>query len=240
MPALNQLPIAIHADAANLADIVRLAALPLVKGVTTNPSLLSKAGVTNYEAFAREALAAANGKPVSLEVLADDLPEMLRQARDIAKWGANAVVKIPVTTSAGESTYSVTSELARDGVRVNLTAVTSLKQILPVLNGRYTEAPAIISVFAGRIADSGADPEVAMMDFSEALGLNERTKLLWASTREPYNIMQAWRSGCSIITVPPAILAKAIEKWGADMDAESLALVAMFAKDGRAAGLTIP
>jgi transaldolase len=205
---IADLKIKIFADGADLDGIAALAGNPLIAGFTTNPSLMRKAGVRDYETFAREVLCIASGRPVSFEVFADDFAGMIEQARTIASWGSNAVVKIPVTNTKGEFTGEVLRALSADGISLNVTAVFTHVQVQAIADVLEPEAQAIISVFAGRIADTGIDP-VSFMEMARwSLRCRTKVQLLWASTRELFNIFQAERCGCDIITVTPDILAK--------------------------------
>jgi transaldolase len=229
----------IYVDTADLDQIAFFAPDSRVGGFTTNPTLMKKAGVTDYEGYARKVLKTALGKPVSLEVIADTPKEIYRQGMKLASFGKNVVVKVPVTTTLGVNLTPTIYRLAEQGVKVNVTAVTTVEQFKKVLpRTRERFAPFVISLFMGRIADSGVHPGKV----SEACLLRRRhtqTKLLWASVREPYNIAQAELFDFDIITVPPAILEKAWEKEGADMKKESLALVKQFHADAKASGLKL-
>lgn len=229
------LPIEIHVDTGNVLEAVDFAARDYVKGLTCNPTLLRKQSLASYEVACKDLLAAALGKPVSLEVIADDFPEMKRQALLLASWG-NVLVKIPVTLTDGTSTAPLINHLSAEGVKVNVTAVTTAKQVVDVLN--IANYPHVISIFAGRIADSGVSPNDLVRG---AVGACRpaRVKVLWASTRQPLDIYTAYRCGASIVTVPPAILQKAVEKAGVDMGAESLGIVKMFYNDAKAAGYVL-
>lgn len=211
---------------------------PRVKGFTTNPTLARKAGVTNYEAWAREALVIADNLPVSLEVLSDNFDEMRRQGRKLAALGPYAYVKIPVTNSAGHPTYDVIRDLTSAGVKVNVTALTTTTQVYCVARILNPEVPAILSVFAGRIADTGIGPKPIMRNCKALIGAKP-WQLLWASTREVYNIRQAEAAGCDIITVSPELLAKAALLWGYDPEMMSLDTVRQFARDAREAGFVL-
>src|SRR5262249_53303275 len=208
MDRLNQLKVKIFADGADFDGIVKLSGHPLVKGFTTNPRPARKAGVTDYEAFGRKVLAAVPDRPVSLEVFADDFDEMARQARAIATWGPNVNVKIPVTNTRKEFSGELIRELSEDGVTVNVTAILTLDQVRRVTAALSPKTPAIVSVFAGRIADTGVDPVPLMAEAVKILKTRPKAELIWASPRELLNIFQADDVGCHIITVTNDILSK--------------------------------
>ncbi len=239
MTPLSRLRIRIYADGADRAGILRLHALPFIHGITTNPTLMRKAGVADYEAFARDVLQVVTDKPVSLEVLADDFPEMRRQALKISAWGKNVYTKIPVTNSRGETSVPLIRELTAAGVKVNVTAILALAQVRAVAQALESDVPAVVSVFAGRIADTGVDPMPIMRDARAALADRPRAELLWASVREVLNILQADATGCDIVTVTHDILAKAQAMLGQDLADLSLDTVRMFARDAREAGFQL-
>lgn len=228
----------IFADGADLNCIVALCRNPLIKGFTTNPTLMRKAGVGNYEAFARQLLAAIPDHPISLEVFADDFEDMIAQGRVIASWGANVNIKIPVTTTNGAFTGPVIRALANTGVIVNVTAITTVEQVKRVADCLLPQVPAIVSVFAGRVADTGRDPVPVMRDALRILRNRPKAELLWASPREILNIFQADDIGCHIITVSHDLLAK-LSLVGKDLDEYSLETVKMFHRDAIAAGFEI-
>jgi transaldolase len=232
------LRIKIFADGADLDAMLRLAADPRIRGFTTNPTLMRKAGIADYEAFGRRVLAAIPDRPVSLEVFADDFPTMERQARAIAGWGANAYVKIPVTDTAGPSAAPLIERLSADGIALNVTALLTLDQIRATAAALAPAAPAVVSVFAGRIADTGVDPVPMMEEALRILGERPRAELLWASPRELLNIVQADAIGCHIVTVTGDLLAK-LELLGKDLAAYSRETVEMFRRDALAAGYSI-
>ena len=234
----NPLKVKIFADGANLDEIRKLASNPNVKGFTTNPTLMRKAGIIDYEAFGREVLAAVPDFPVSLEVFADDLPSMLAQGLAIASWGKNVNVKVPVTNTKGEFTGSVIKELAKAKVVLNITAIMTLQQVKDVAACLNPDITAIISVFAGRIADTGLDPIPLMVQCRDALKHLPKAELLWASPRELLNIFQADEMGCHIITVTNDVLAKLALR-GKDLQQYSLETVQMFYRDATAAGYKI-
>jgi transaldolase len=234
----KSLKIKIFADGADLAGIRALYANPLVRGFTTNPTLMRKAGIADYEAFGREVLAAVPDRPVSLEDFADDFDEMIAQARTIAGWGANANVKIPVSNTRGEFAGPVIKTLASAGVTLNVTAVMTVEQVERVAACLDPAVPAIVSVFAGRVADTGRDPMPHMQRCRDALSHLPKAELLWASPRELLNIFQADAVGCHIITVTSDVLAK-LALVGKSLDDYSLETVKMFYRDAVAAGYKI-
>jgi transaldolase len=228
----------IFADGADLAGIMALYKNPLIKGFTTNPTLMRKAGIEDYEAFAHQLVAAVPDRPISFEVFADDFDEMIAQGRLIASWGRNVNVKIPVTTTKGAFTGSVIRTLANAGVIVNVTAITTAEQVKQVAECLAPNVPAIVSVFAGRVADTGRDPIPVMQASLRALSGRPKAELLWASPRELLNIFQADEIGCHIITVSHDVLAK-LSLIGKDLDEYSLETVKMFYRDATAAGFKI-
>jgi transaldolase len=236
MISLNTLKIQIYADGADKAGILGLYAKPYIKGFTTNPSLLKRSGVKDYEAFAREILQTVAAKPISLEVFSDDFPEMKRQALKIAAWGKNVYVKIPITNSRGDSSLPLIRELAVQKVQLNITALFTLGQVRDVAGALNPAVPSVVSVFAGRIADSGRDPMPLLRASRALLEGQPKAELLWASVREVLNILQAEESGCHIVTVPHDILGKAAKLLGMDLGALSLDTVRMFAKDAADVG----
>jgi len=218
--------------------MVRLAADPHIKGFTTNPTLMNAAGIRDMEGFAREILEAIPDKPISFEVFADEFDEMERQALKITTWGPNVYVKIPVTNTRGVSASSLTSRLCEQGVKLNLTALMTPVQVAEVAEALAGGPPAIVSVFAGRIADSGVDPIPLMRESLEILKPHAGIELLWASPREVLNIVQADQLGCHIITVTHDLLKK-LSNLGKDLTEFSLDTVKMFFNDGQAAGFAI-
>ncbi len=239
MPSLTDLKIHLYADGADKAGILDLYAKPYIKGLTTNPSLMKKAGIRDYEAFARDVLQVVTAKPISLEVFTDDPVEMKRQALKIAGWGANVYTKIPITNSRGESCLPLIKELGQAGVKLNVTALLTLKQVAGVAEALNPAVPAVVSVFAGRIADTGVDPMPMMRACGALLHAHPKAELLWASTREVLNIFQAQECGCAIITVPHDILGKAAKMYGLDLTELSLDTVRTFAKDATDAGFKL-
>jgi len=236
MKTLSDLRIQIYADGADKAGILDLYGKAYIKGLTTNPTLMKKAGIKDYEAFARDILQSVTAKPISLEVFSDDFSEMKRQALKIASWGNNVYVKIPVTNSRGEPSTPLIRSLPAAGVKLNITALLTLTQVKEVAAALNPEIPSVVSVFAGRIADAGVDPMPIMRKSRELLVNQPKAELLWASVREVYNILQAEECGCQIVTVTHDILAKAAKMLGMDLTALSLDTVKMFARDAGEAG----
>ena len=239
MRTLNDLRVKIFADGADKAGMLQLNANPLIQGLTTNPTLMRKAGLSDFEAFARDVLQSITVKPLSLEVFSDEFPEMKRQALKINSWGKNVYVKIPITNTRAESSLPLVRELARDGVKLNVTAILTLAQVEGVAAALNPGVPAVVSVFAGRIADTGVDPVPMMQQCKTILAGLPQAELLWASVREILNIFQADDSGCDIVTVQHDILAKALKMAGMDLTALSLDTVKMFANDAKAARFTL-
>jgi transaldolase len=238
MPNIDQLKVKLFADGADLESMLALYRDPKIKGFTTNPTLMNKVGITNYESFAKEVLAVIPDRPVSFEVFADDLENMLAQAKVIASWGPNVNVKIPITNTRGEFTGPIIKELADANVQLNITAIMTPKQVKAVAKNLSPKTPAIVSVFAGRIADTGLDPMPIMRECIEILRELPKSELLWASPRELLNIIQANEVGCHIITATPDVLGKLklLEK---DLTEFSLETVQMFYNDAEAAGYMI-
>lgn len=229
-------PIKIFADGADPSRMIWLANDPGIDGFTTNPTLLRQAGITNYREFATSIMAVTD-KPISFEVLADDAETMRAQAMLIHGWGPNAYVKIPIVNTHGDTTIALMRDLASDGVKINVTAVTTMAQATQAAHILRGGPPSIVSVFAGRIADTGVDPlPIIHRALDES---SQPTEVLWASAREILNIRQASESGCHIITLPYPLIQKARELWGKDLDDYSRETVQMFATDAEAAGLTL-
>ena len=226
----NKFNISIYADGADLSDMVKLSKINFIDGLTTNPSLMRAAGVKNYKNFAKNILKKIKKKPISFEVFSDDLLEMEKQALKISKWGKNINVKIPITNSKGVKTKSLIQKLSRSGIICNVTAIFTLNQIKDLMNNMDKNSNIILSVFAGRVADSGRDPEILMTECSKYLKKFKNAKLLWASTREIFNIYQAARSGCHIITVPDNLLSK-LNLINKNLNLFSKETVQMFYKD---------
>jgi transaldolase len=238
MTDLSSLKVKIFADGANLDGIRTMAANPLIKGFTTNPSLMRKADVADYETFARAVLKIVPDRPVSFEVFADESGEMERQALEIASWGANVNVKIPVTNTEGAFSGDLIARLSHAGVTVNVTAIMTLQQVNDVVACLSAKTPALVSVFAGRIADTGCDPVPIMRDCVAALKEKPLSELIWASPRELLNIFHADSVGCQIITVTNDVLGK-LPIIGKNLDEYSLETVKMFYDDAASAGFTI-
>jgi transaldolase len=228
----------LFADGASLTDFTRLYASGQAAGFTTNPTLMHKAQITDYEGFARTLLARIPDLPISFEVFSDEFDEMKRQARKIASWAANVYVKIPITNTRGDSSLPMVRELAAEGVKVNVTAILTLDQVAGAVDALNADVPAIISVFAGRIADTGRDPVPVMRAAVALASLTPKTEVLWASLREVFNIHQARDCGCHIITATPDILKK-LELTGKDLGELSRETVAMFHRDAIAAGFSL-
>jgi len=235
MKSIEQLNVKIFADGADKAGMLEMAAKPYIKGLTTNPTLMRKAGITDYRSFAREIIAAIPDKPISFEVFSDEFHEMESQAREIAGWGKNVYVKIPVTNTRREPSYDLVRRLSRAGVKVNVTAMTTLSQVRDVAANVAGGAPCYVSVFAGRVADTGVDPVPLMAEAVEVLRPCSSAELIWASPRELLNIFQADATGCHIITVTNDILKK-LSLVGKDLGDYSLETVKMFYNDARQAG----
>ena len=238
MSDVKRLKVKLFADGADLAGMKEMAANPMIKGFTTNPTLMRKAGIADYKAFALDVLKVIPDRPVSFEVFADDFKEMEAQAFEIASWGKNVNVKIPVTNTKREFCGPLVERLSRAGVQVNVTALMTVDQVKRVTERLAAETPAIISVFAGRIADTGLDPVPLMAEAVKVMRAKPRAELIWASPRELLNIFQADSVGCHIITATNDILKK-LSLVGKDLDAYSLETVEMFYKDAKAAGYTI-
>jgi transaldolase len=236
--ALDALQVKLFADGADLDGIAALAADPRIAGFTTNPTLMRKAGITEYETFSRSVLDIITGRPISFEVFADEPREMLRQARRLAVWGDNVYVKIPVTDTAANPTDAVVRELTADGVKVNVTALMTEAQVARVLATLAGTSGAYVSVFAGRIADTGRDPVPAMHRNALACEAVPNVELIWASPRELLNVFQAHAAGVHVITATHDILAK-LALVGKDLDEYSLDTVKMFHRDAATAGFTL-
>ena len=238
MSETPRLKVKLFADGADLKGMREMAANPLIKGFTTNPTLMRKAGVADYAAFARDVLQIIPDRPVSFEVFADDFDEMEVQAHEIASWGRNVNVKIPVTNTRREFCGPLVERLCKAGVQVNVTALFTLDQVKRVAERLAPETAAIVSVFAGRIADTGRDPVPLMAEAVRILKAKPKAELIWASPRELINIFQADAIGCHIITATNDILKK-LSLVGKDLDHFSLETVEMFYRDAKAAGYTI-
>jgi len=238
MGNIDSLKVKIFADGADKAGMIEMYTKPLIKGLTTNPTLMKKAGITDYEGFAKDILKVIIDKPLSLEVFSDDLDEMKRQAVKIAAWADNVYVKIPITNTKKESTCTIVKELSDSGVKLNITAIMTLEQVRDVVLNLNPEVPAYVSVFAGRIADTGIDPIALMAAAVEITKLKPKAEVIWASPRELLNIFHADQIGCQIITVTNDILKK-LDLVGYDLEDYSLDTVKMFYNDATAAGFKI-
>lgn len=234
----TDLNIKVFADGADLSVMRTLNENPYVSGFTTNPSLMRSAGVEDYRSFALEVLAAIPAKPISFEVFADDFPTMEAQAREIATWGANANVKIPATNTKGESSAPLISRLSSDGVVLNITALFTVARVKEVADALNAATPAILSVFAGRLADVGIDPIPVMREAVAVAKPKPKAELLWASTREVFNVFEAQRIGCHIITAPEGVIKK-LSGLGTSADDLAIDAVRVFYRDAQAAGFDI-
>jgi transaldolase len=238
MTSLSQLRVKIFADGADREGMLDMYARPYIKGLTTNPTLMRKAGIADYRAFAKDILSRINDKPVCFEVLADDFPEMERQALEIAGWADNVYVKIPVTNTRRESSQSLIKRLADRQVKLNVTAIMTLAQVQEVVAALNPATASYVSLFAGRIADTGIDPLPLLQKAVEMLEVNTNAELVWASSREILNIFQANAIGCQVITVTKDILSK-LSLVGYDLTEYSLDTVKMFYDDARAARFSL-
>jgi transaldolase len=237
---LDDLKVKLFTDGADKAQIVDMARNSWIRGFTTNPSLLKKAGVSDYAAYGREVVAAVPDRHLSFEVFSDDIPEMLAQARTIAQWGANVYVKLPVTTTRGEPLYEAVRTLSREGVKVNMTAIFTAEQIARAIEALAGGAPACVSVFAGRLADFGVDYRPLMADAVAQARRTANVEIIWASTREVFNVVEAHAMGCHIITAPADMLKKLPALGTRSPEELSLDAVRAFREDAIAAGLTLP
>ena len=238
MTRINNLKVKVFADGADLGGIIEMYKDPFIKGFTTNPTLMRKAGITDYEGFARKLLEQVTDRPVSFEVFADDFPAMIRQGRKIASWGKNVNVKVPVMNTKGEFAGPVLKALSAEGVILNVTAIMTVDQVKAVAAELKEEVAAIVSVFAGRVADTGIDPIPHMTACKQALISRPKAELLWASPREVLNIFQADQVGCDIITCTNDMIAK-LALAGKDLMAYSRETVQMFYKDATASAYAI-
>ena len=235
MPRYDDLRIKLFMDGAEVEGMrSAVATMPHIKGFTTNPTLMRKAGITDYTAFAKEVIAAVNGMPISFEVFSDDFAEMEREGRIIHSWGPNASVKIPITNTTGASAAPLIRRLSSEGVPLNVTAILTLDQVKEVAEALDPATPSIVSVFAGRIADAGVDPVPVMREAAAILNNLPKAELLWASPREVLNVLQAEETGCHIITATKEILAK-LPLFGRDLTDYSLETVKMFWSDAQVA-----
>jgi transaldolase len=236
---LSDLKVKLFTDGADKAQIVEMAKQRWISGFTTNPSLLKKAGVRDYAAYARDLVAAVPDRHISFEVFSDDIPEMVAQARVITTWGRNVHVKLPVTTTRGEPLYDAVKALSHDGVKINMTAIFTPDQVARAVDAVASGAPACVSVFAGRLADFGIDYRPIMQDAVARASTTSNVEIIWASTREVFNVVEAHVMGCHIITAPADVLKK-LPALGTRSDAElSLDAVKAFREDALAAGLTL-
>lgn len=238
MTPINKLNVKIFADGADKAGMLEMYAKPFIKGFTTNPTLMRKAGITDYKAFAREILQAIPDRPISFEVFSDEFPEMERQAMEIAGWGDNVYVKIPVTNTRRHPCYELVRKLTKRGAKVNVTALMALEQVRDVVAVLDSETPSYVSVFAGRVADTGRDPVPLMAAAVELLKTRPKAELIWASPRELFNIFQADAIGCHVITVTNDTLKKLVLV-GRDLRDYSLDTVKMFYEDAKGAGFVL-
>ena len=238
MKKIEQLKVKIFSDGAEKGGMLEMAAKPWIKGLTTNPTLMRKAGITDYKAFAKEILGLIREKPISFEVFSDEFQDMERQAMEIAGWGENVYVKVPITNTRSEPIYPLIQKLVAQKVKLNVTALMTLDQVKGTVGVLNPEVPSYISVFAGRIADTGQDPLALMVESLKAMKKNPKAELIWASPRELLNIFQADEIGCHIITVTNDILKK-LSLVGYDLSDYSLDTVKMFYQDGLAAGFKL-
>lgn len=238
MPQIKDLKIKIFADGADIKTMLEQDKGGIVKGFTTNPTLMQKNGITNYETFAKDVLQHIKDKPISFEVFSDEFDDMERQARKIASWGSNITVKIPITNTKGISSIPLIKKLSNDNLSLNITAILTLEQVRAVKEVLNPNVYNIVSVFAGRIADTGRDPIPYMIEASKILKPLQKTDLLWASSRELLNIFQAEEAGCQIITVTNDILKK-LSNINKELGGLSLDTVKMFYKDACQAGFKI-
>lgn len=238
MKKVDELKVKIFADGADKAGMLEMYEKPFVKGLTTNPTLMKKAGIADYRAFCKDILTSINDKPLSFEVFSDDFVEMERQALEIASWGDNVYVKIPITNTKQEACYGLVKKLSEQKVKLNVTALMTLDQVRNVVASLDPNIPSYVSVFAGRIADTGYDPVPLMTTAVEILKVAPAAELIWASPRELLNIFQADEIGCHVITVTNDILKK-LSLVGYDLDEYSLDTVKMFYADAVAAGFKL-
>ena len=238
MKIIEKLKVKIFADGADKAGMLEMYEKPYVKGLTTNPTLMKKAGITDYRNFCKDILTFVKDKPLSFEVFSDDFAEMERQALEIASWGDNVYVKIPITNTKREDCYALVKKLAGQKVKLNVTALMTLDQVRNVVSSLDPKIPSYVSVFAGRIADTGCDPVPLMRSAIEILKLAPAAELIWASPRELLNIFQADEIGCHVITVTNDILKK-LSLVGYDLNEYSLDTVKMFYNDSVAAGFKL-
>jgi transaldolase len=229
------LKVKLFADGSDLEGMIEMASKPFIAGLTTNPTLMKKAGITDYVKFAKDVLAEIQDKPISFEVFSDELEEMKFQGEKIASWASNVYVKVPITNTRGESTKPVVKYLVDNGVKVNVTAIMTNEQVAHILEVLNSNVESYVSIFAGRIADTGRDPIPIMKNSLKALSGNDKHELIWASPRELLNVFQANEIGCHIITATSDILNK-LSKVGYDLKKYSLETVTMFYDDAKSAG----
>ena len=234
----ENLNIKIFADGADIASMKEMNDKTWIKGLTTNPTLMRKSGITNYKDFAQKVLEFVQKKPISFEVFSDDLQEMKKQALEIASWGPNVFVKIPITNTKGVSTASIIKELSTNGVQLNVTAVMTVNQVNQIASNLNSMVPSYVSIFAGRVADTGVDPSKIVSESLAILRSNQRSEVIWASPRELLNVFQAAELGCHVITATTDILNK-MKLIGHDLEIYSLETVKMFYDDSQAAGFTL-
>lgn len=239
MPTVATLKVKLFTDGAEKSQILEMAKQPWIRGFTTNPSLLKKAGVSDYAAYGRELVAAVPDRHISFEVFSDDIPEMVAQARVITTWGDNVYVKLPVTTTRGEPLFDAVRQLSRDGVKINMTAIFTREQAERAVAALAGGAPACVSVFAGRLADFGIDYRPIMEDAIKRARATANVEIIWASTREVFNVVEADAMGCHIITAPADILKKLPALGTQDGVELSLAAVKAFREDALSAGLSL-
>jgi len=238
MKKIDELKIKIFADGADKNTMLEMYKKPFIKGLTTNPTLMNKAGITDYRAFCKEILVSIKDKPLSFEVFSDDFSEMERQALEISSWADNIYIKIPITNTKNENCYELIKKLTRNKVKLNITAILTLEQVSNVIQYLDKSTPSYISIFAGRIADTGRDPLPMMISALEIIKINPLSELIWASPRELLNIFQAEQIGCNIITVTNDIIKK-FSYIGYDLNKYSLDTVKMFYKDSVGAGFKL-
>ena len=236
--AINDLKIKLFADGADLETMIAMAELDYIKGLTTNPTLMRKAGISNYKEFSRQVLESIKTKPISFEVFSDDFEEMKSQALEISSWAENVYVKIPITSSKGESTVKVIDYLVKNQVKVNVTALLTVQQVASTIEVLDPTVPSYVSVFAGRIADTGVDPTETMKKSLNIMSSNPVSELIWASPRELLNVFQADQIGCHIITATSDVLNK-LKLVGKDLTEYSLETVQMFRNDALASGYNL-
>ena len=235
---MSDLKIKIYSDGADAQEIIKMASENFVDGFTTNPTLMKTSGITDYLAFAKEVLSGVKEKSISFEVFSDELDDMYRQAIILRDLGDNVWVKIPISNTKGEYTYPLIKKLSNEGVKLNITAIFTKEQIKQVYSSLNPEINSIISIFAGRIANAGIDPEETMLYASDLVSEDENIETLWASSREVFNIIQAERCGTDIITLTPGLI-KGMKDLGKDLDQYSLETVKMFYDDAQESGFTL-